>query len=141
VTFVGGQRVTDACRWTFSGLPDGEYVACLVRPDGSGGSARFTLPNDQATVTVPPAQVVVSGTTTRGGSPTSRVMFRIAPKRFSRPAIVVVTDSQGKFSVSLDVPGTYEASNHTENALLAPWLREFSVTAGQNQLVLDIPSN
>ena len=140
VTFVDGQRVTESCRWTFNDLPDGEYVAFLLRPDGSGGSARFVLPNDQATIVVPPPQVVASGTVTRGGVPAGRVMFRIAPVRFSRPAIVVVTDPQGKFSVSLDVPGSYEASNSI-SPTTAPWVRQFSVQAGENQVMLEIPTN
>jgi hypothetical protein len=142
VTFVDGEPVTESCRWTFKGLPDGEYVAFLLRPDGSGGAARFVLPNDQAIVTVPPPQVVASGTVTRGGVPAGRVMFRIAPVRFSRPAILVVTDPGGKFSVSLDVPGAYEASDaNGATTRLTPWVRQFSVHAGENQVALEIPSN
>jgi hypothetical protein len=139
VTFVDGQRMNESCRWTFIGLPEGEYVAFLLRPDGSGGAARFALPTSQATIPIPPPHVMLSGTVTRGGAPAGRVMFRVAPVRFSRPAIVVVTDTQGQFSVSLDEPGDYEASSVNEvTAPQPPWVRRVSLEAGENQLALNI---
>jgi hypothetical protein len=141
VTFVDGGNMNESCRWTFSGLPDGEYVAFLLRPDGSGGAVRFALPNAETTISIPPPHVLLSGTVTRDGAPPGRVMFRVAPVRFSRPAIVVVTDPQGKFVVSLDEPGDYEASSaNGANPRQAPWVRRLSLTAGENQTNLNIPN-
>jgi hypothetical protein len=139
VTFADGQAMNESCRWTFAGLPDGEYVAFLLRPDGSGGAVRFAVPNARPIVAIPSPKVMLSGTVSREGMPPGRAMFRIAPVRFSRPAIVVVTDPHGQFSVSLDEPGDYEASN-ASGPMVTPWVRRLSLTAGDNAARLEIPN-
>jgi hypothetical protein len=85
VTFVDGQPVTFSCRWGFSGLTAGEYVALLTRQDGSGGLQRFRLdPDKRLTIVVPPPIVTLSGVATRNGNPAAKIMLRVAVLPFAR---------------------------------------------------------
>lgn len=134
VTFVSG-RAIDAgiCRWTFHQLPPGDYVAVLVGPTGSGGSQALRLPADTS-ITVPPPEVTLSGRVVRNGAPRARVQVRITSFPFGRPAVVVMTDADGRFVVTLDRPGLHRISAYGEGTV------ERELSSGLNVVDVNTPA-
>ena len=59
-TQSGGDRepVVLECYWSFSNLAAGKYIARLLRPDGSGGSAEVTVSAGTFQIVAIPAPVV-----------------------------------------------------------------------------------
>jgi hypothetical protein len=107
VSFVTAQMAEGRCEWTFRALPAGEYVALIVTPDGSGGSQPFSVSSGaMAAVAIPGPKVTLSGQVLRDGVP-ARTHLKVTSFPFARPDVVVVTDADGRYRVTLDRPGLH----------------------------------
>ena len=112
VWFLRSERepVGPECRWSFSDLPDGEYVALLTGPGGSGGSQHGTLSaGTTQTIEIPSPTVTLSGVVTVAGTPQAGAVL-IRDQAWSRPSVTVTTDADGRYAVMLDRPATYTIS-------------------------------
>ena len=109
-TRIEREPVGTDCRWTFPEVPDGDYVARLVRPDGSGGSqeAQVTGATPQ-TIEIPAPTVAVSGVVTLDGVPHG-AEIRIRDQSWRGPTVTVTADADGRYAAMLDRPGTYVMS-------------------------------
>jgi hypothetical protein len=108
VAFVDGQKMNDDCRWTFDTPTPGDYVAVIVGAHGSGGSQAFSIRSGEPTsVTIRPPVVTLTGQVQRGGKPAGLVNLRVIAFPFGRPAVTAVTDTEGRYSVTIDRPGLY----------------------------------
>jgi len=94
------------CRWTFTTLPLGDYVAVLKTPHGSGGSTAFVIRDaDAADVTIPPPLVKLSGRLVINDVPVVGATVRAAQLPFMIPTPTTVTDADGRYTVFLAHPG------------------------------------
>lgn len=108
VAFVDGRKVNDDCRWMFNTIAAGDYVALLAGNNGSGGSQAFSVRSGEpAVVTIAAPTVTLTGQVLQRGLPPGRVILRVIAFPFGRPAVTTVTDTQGRYSVTLDRPGLY----------------------------------
>jgi hypothetical protein len=131
VAFVDGQKMNDDCRWTFDAIAAGDYVALLAGTHGSGGSQAFSVRSGEPTVvTIAPPTVNLTGQVLQRGTPAGRVNLRVIAFPFGRPAVTAVTDTEGRYSVTLDRPGLYRVEAHRVGAA------EATLEVGPN--VLDV---
>jgi hypothetical protein len=108
LVFVTGEKATGECRWTFSGLPPGDYVALLLSSRGSWGSQSFSVQSgDSTAVAIPAPEVTLTGRVSRNGTSPGQTNVRVTGFPFSRPAVTTVTDSDGLYAVTLDRAGLY----------------------------------
>jgi hypothetical protein len=133
VAFVDGQKMNSDCRWTFDAIAPGDYVALLAGAHGSGGSQPFSIRSgEQTVVTIAAPIVTLTGQVLQRGT-TGRVNLRIIAFPFGRPAVTAVTDTEGRYSVTLDHPGLYRIEAHRVGAA------EATLEAGPNVLDLTGP--
>ena len=112
LTFTTGRTIEPgSCQWTFDRLFPSEYVALLAGPGGSGGSQTFHVPAD-TTVALPAPEVTLLGRVLREGAPRARVQVRITSFPFARPAVVVVTDENGRYVATLDRAGLHRVEGY-----------------------------
>jgi len=131
VAFVDGRQMNDDCRWTFDTLGPGEYVALITAAHGSEGSQTFSIRSAESiNVAIPPSSVTLSGQVRRSDAPAGRVNLRVIPFPFTRPAIVTVTDAEGRYTITLDRPGLHRVEASQIGAA------EATLDAGTN--VLDV---
>lgn len=134
VAFVDGQKMNDDCRWTFATPAPGDYVAVLTAAHGSGGSQTFSVrAAESASVVIRAPTVTLTGQVQRGGVGAGRVNLRVIAFPFGRPAVTAVTDTDGRFSVTLDRPGLYRVEAHHVGAA------EATLEAGPNVLNVTAP--
>ena len=95
-------------------MVEGDYIALLVRPDGSGGSQQghVTATGDQ-TITIPAPLVTLSGVVTLDGKPHGGVIH-IRDTAFMRPEVVVSADANGHYRAMLDRPASYTIRVYTD---------------------------
>jgi hypothetical protein len=95
------------CRWAFPDVREGEYVARLVRPDGSGGSQAGTVrAGTSQTIDIPEPTVMLSGLVTLDGLPHGgEIQIRDHP--WTRPTVIVTADAAGHYMAMLDRPAMY----------------------------------
>lgn len=136
LTRVAQHSVGSDCRWTFSDLPDGDYIALLVRPDGSGGSQRGIVNGVSATIEIPAPTVMVSGVITLDGQPQAGAMIEVRAQSLMRPLITVTTKADGQYTAMLDQPTTYTIFVHSR-LNRAHGVRIVELHDGLNQI--DIP--
>jgi hypothetical protein len=72
--------------------------------------------------------VTLTGQILQRGTPASRVNLRVIAFPFGRPAVTAVTDTDGRYSVTLDRPGLYRVEAHRVGAA------EATLEAGSNVL-------
>jgi hypothetical protein len=132
-TRIQREPVGSECRWSFSDLPDGDYVALLERPDGSGGSQQGTVSGSTTqTIEIAAPTVTLSGVVTLEGRPWGAVVG-IRDQSWTRPRVTVTADADGRYTAMLDRPATYLINVH------APSVRAVSgrvaqLHEGANQL-------
>lgn len=106
-TRVEREPVGPECRWSFANLPDGDYVARLVRSDGSGGSQQGKVSaGSSQTIDIPAPTVTLSGLVTLDGTPHGATIL-IRDRSWTGPTVSVMTDAAGHYTAVLDRPATY----------------------------------
>lgn len=106
-TRVAREPVRSECRWTYPELPDGDYVARLVRPDGSGGSRQgHVSAGTSETIDIPAPTIALSGQVTLDGIPQTGEI-RIRDQSWTGPTVSVTADAVGHYTALLDRSGTY----------------------------------
>ncbi|HEY3884320.1 MAG TPA: carboxypeptidase-like regulatory domain-containing protein [Vicinamibacterales bacterium] len=135
-TRIEREPVGGDCRWSVSDLPHGDYVARLVRSDGSGGSQEGTVSaGTSPTIEIPAPTVTLSGVVTLDGMPHGAEIL-IKDQSWTGPTVTVTAGADGHYTAMLDRPSAYII--RVRASLRAGAGRVAQLHEGVNQL--DIPA-
>ncbi len=138
-TRINREPISSECRWMFSDLEPGNYIALLVRLDGSGGSQKTVIDAGATqTLAIPAPTVTVSGILTVDGKPQANASISMNDRTWTRPTVKTTTDADGRYTMWLDRPDTYTVGFVTAYKQLAMDGQVASFDEGANRLDIQV---